>query len=93
MKYVLIGCGRVAPSHVKAALANGLIREEELDVICILGVEGQLIRSVLVPSEVLRMDSDPVDVEVHPLLSPVREPLLVRAGLAEPLHLHLLELT
>ena len=24
MKYVLIGCGRVAPSHVKAALANGL---------------------------------------------------------------------
>ena len=44
------------------------------------------------PSEVLRMDSDPVDVEVHPLLSPVREPLLVRAGLAEPLHLHLLEL-
>ena len=38
------------------------------------------------------MDSELVDIEVHPLLSPVREPLLVSAGLAEPLHLHLLEL-
>ena len=44
------------------------------------------------PSEVLRDDSKLVDVEVHPLLPPVREPLLVGTWLAEELHLHLLEL-
>ena len=35
MKYALIGCGRVAPSHIKAAKANGL----EIAALCDIDVE------------------------------------------------------
>ncbi|OQA40969.1 MAG: hypothetical protein BWY50_01927 [Spirochaetes bacterium ADurb.Bin315] len=66
-------------------------REEVLDIVRVLGVERQLVLSVLVPAEVALPDSQPL-VEREPLGFPILEPLIVRTGGAEPLHLHLFKL-
>ena len=82
---VVVGPVRHAP---QLAPAEG---EQVLEVRGGLGVEGQLLLLVVPEPQVLLLDAQahqPV-VAVGP---PVLEPLQVRAGLAEELQLHLLEL-
>src|SRR5690606_30805334 len=66
-------------------------RELVLDVVRALGVMRQLVRLVLVEPQPLTPDPQRRH-PLHPPLTPVLEPLLVRARLHEELHLHLLEL-
>ena len=45
MKYALIGCGRIAVNHMKAALNNELeiVNEDKLEVICDIKIAKKVV--------------------------------------------------
>src|SRR5258708_6845596 len=66
-------------------------REFILDVERVRGVMRELILAVLMPTQFLVSNPEPLD-PIHPFRAPGLEPLVLRAGFHEKLHLHLLEL-
>src|SRR5206468_4618353 len=65
-------------------------RELVLDVVGVLGVMRQLIRTVLMPTQFLVPNPEPLD-PIHPFRAPELEPLGLTPRLHEKLHFHLLE--
>src|SRR5260221_2611431 len=66
-------------------------REFILDVERVRGVMRELILAVLMPTQFLVPNPEPLD-PIHPFRAPGLEPLVLAAGFHEELHLHLLEL-
>ena len=76
---------------LELAPLRALEAEAVFDVRGALGVVAELVQRVLEEAQVLLADAQ-ARVPGHAFLHPVLVPLLVRAGLDEEFHLHLLEL-